>query len=64
MVMLYLVPLFPITKRQKKAGKSKKYCINNLLDNYDDILKRCHLIEKILSSVSFIPNTQISIDHE
>ena len=44
--------------------KVKKYNVENLLDNYDDIVQRCHLIEKVSSSVSFIPNTQITSNGE
>jgi hypothetical protein len=44
--------------------KTKQYHLNNLLDDYDDIIQRCHLIEKVSNSVSFIPNTQITINGE
>ena len=40
------------------------YPIESLLDNYDDIVKRCHLIEKVSNAVSFIPCTQITINGE
>ena len=42
--------------------KIKEYHLKNLLDDYDDIIKRCHLIKEVANSVSFIPNTQITID--
>mgnify|MGYP001225993949 CR=1 FL=1 len=42
--------------------KIKEYHFENLLDEYDDIIKRCHLIKEVSISVSFIPNTQIAID--
>ena len=41
--------------------KIKEYHLKNLLDDYDDIIPRCHLIEKVSNSVLFIPNTQITI---
>jgi hypothetical protein len=41
--------------------KIKKYHLKNLLDDYNDIIKRCHLIKEVSNSVSFIPNTQITI---
>ena len=41
--------------------KIKEYHLKNLLDDYDDIIKRCHLIREVSNSVSFIPNTQITI---
>ena len=41
--------------------KIKEYLLKNLLDDYDDIIKRCHLIKEVSNSVSFIPNTQITI---
>ena len=44
--------------------KVKKYNLGNLLDDYDDIIQRCHLIEKVSNSVSFIPNTQITSNGE
>lgn len=44
--------------------KIKEYHLNNLLDDYDNIIKRCHLIETVSNSFSFIPNTQITIDDE
>ena len=42
--------------------KIKEYHLKNLLDDYDDIVQRCHLIEQVSNSVSFIPNTQITIN--
>ena len=47
-----------------KNIKVKEYQLANLLDDYDDIIQRCHLIEEVSSSVSFIPNTQITINGE
>ena len=44
--------------------KIKEYHFKNLLDDYDDIIKRCHLIKEVSNSVSFIPNTQITINEE
>ena len=44
--------------------KIKEYHCENLLDDYNDIVKRCHLIEKVSNSVSFIPNTQITSNGE
>ncbi len=44
--------------------KIKEYHLKNLLDDYDDIVQRCHLIEQVSNSVSFIPNTQITINGE
>ena len=44
--------------------KIKEYHFKNLLDDYDDIIKRCHLIKEVSKSVSFIPNTQITINEE
>ena len=44
--------------------KTKQYHLNNLLDDYDDIIQRCHLIEKVSNAVSFIPNTQITSNGE
>ena len=44
--------------------KIKRYHFSNLLDDYDDILQRYHLIEKVSNAVSFIPNTQITINGE
>ena len=44
--------------------KIKEYTFKNLLDDYDDIIKRCHLIKEVSNSVSFIPNTQITINEE
>ena len=45
-----------------KKIKVKEYQLANLLDDYNDIIKRCHLIKEVSNSVSFIPNTQIIID--
>ncbi len=44
--------------------KIKEYHLKNLLDDYDDIVQKCHLIEQVSNSVSFIPNTQITINGE
>ena len=44
--------------------KIKEYHLKNLLDDYDDIVQRCHLIEQVSNSVSFIPNTQITSNGE
>ena len=44
--------------------KIKRYHFSNLLDDYDDIIQRCHLIEKVSNAVSFIPCTQITINGE
>ena len=44
--------------------KIKEYPIESLLDNYDDIVKRCRLIEEISNTLSFIPNTQITSNGE
>ena len=44
--------------------KIKEYHLQNLLDDYNDIIKRCHLIKEVSNSVSFIPNTQITINEE
>jgi len=41
--------------------KIKEFDFENLLDDYNDIIKRCHIIEKVSNSVSFIPNTKITI---
>ena len=41
--------------------KIKEYHLQNLLDDYNDIIKRCHLIKEVSNSVSFIPSTQITI---
>jgi len=49
---------------KKIFDKIKEYPIESLLDNYDDIVKRCRLIEEISNTLSFIPNTQITIDGE
>ena len=40
----------------------KEYHICNLLDDYDEILKRCRDIESISASFDFIPRTRIIID--
>ena len=42
--------------------KLKIYSFRNLLDVYDEIIKRCSLIKGVSISVSFIPNTQITIN--
>ena len=42
--------------------KLKIYSFRNLLDDYDEIIKRCSLIKEVSNSVSFIPNTQITIN--
>ena len=42
--------------------KIKEYYLKNLLDDYDDIIRRCHLIKEVSNSVSFIPKTQITIN--
>jgi len=47
-----------------KNIKVKEYQLANLLDRQDDIINRCHLIEKVSNSVSFIPNTQITSNGE
>ena len=47
-----------------KKIKVKEYQLANLLDDYDGIIKRCHLIKEVSNSVSFIPNTQITINEE
>ena len=44
--------------------KDKEYKVENLLDDYNDILKRCHLIEKVSNTVPFIPSTKITINDE
>ena len=44
--------------------KIKEYHFRNLLDDYDGIIRRCHLIKEVSNSVSFIPNTQITINEE
>ena len=41
--------------------KIKEYYLRDLLDDYGEIVQRCELIEKVSNSVSFIPNTQITI---
>ena len=47
-----------------KKIKVKEYQLANLLDDYDNIVQRCHLIEQVSNSVSFIPNTQITSNGE
>ena len=42
--------------------KIKEYDFRNLLDDYDEIIKRCHLIKEVSNSVSFIPKPQITIN--
>ena len=42
--------------------KLKIYSFKNLLDDYNEIIKRCSLIKEVSNSVSFIPNTQITIN--
>ena len=42
--------------------KLKIYSFKNLLDDYKEIIKRCSLIKEVSNSVSFIPNTQITIN--
>ena len=42
--------------------KIKEYQFANLLDDYDDVLKRCNLIIKVSECFSFIPKTQITIN--
>jgi len=44
--------------------KIKEYHCENLLDDYNNIVKRCHLIEKVSNEVSFIPFTRITISGE
>ena len=44
--------------------KTKEFHLKNLYDGYNNIVKRCHLIETVSNSVSFIPNTQITINGE
>ncbi len=44
--------------------KDKEYQVEKLLDDYNDILKRCHLIEKVSNTVPFIPSTKITINDE
>ena len=41
--------------------KLKIYSFKNLLDDYNEIIKRCSLIKEVSNSVSFIPKTQITI---
>ena len=41
--------------------KLKIYSFKNLLDDYNEIIKRCSLIKEVSYSVSFIPKTQIII---
>ena len=43
--------------------KLKKYYIKNLLDKYENIIKRCHLIEKVSKEMDFIPETKLTINH-
>ena len=52
-----LQKILPFTK----TIKVKEYQLANLLDDYNDIIKRCHLIKEVSNSVSFIPKTQITI---
>ena len=47
-----------------KKIKVKEYQLANLLDDYDNIVQRCYLIEQVSNSVSFIPDTQITINGE
>ena len=47
-----------------KNIKVKEYQLANLLDDYDNIVQRCYLIEQVSNSVSFIPDTQITINGE
>ena len=47
--------------RRWRLVKIKEYHLKNLLDDYNEIIKRCHLIKEVSNSVSFIPNTQITI---
>jgi len=42
--------------------KLKKYCIKNLLDKYENIIERCHLIEKVSKEMDFIPETKLTIN--
>ena len=42
--------------------KLKKYYIKNLLDKYENIIKRCHLIEKVSKEMDFIPETKLTIN--
>ena len=44
--------------------KLKIYSFKNLLDDYNEIIKRCSLIKEVSYSVSFIPKTQIIIGDE
>ena len=41
--------------------KTKQYHLANLLDNYEQIIARCTLIEQVSQVVNFIPNTNITI---
>ena len=42
--------------------KRKKYYIKNLLDKYENIMERCHLIERVSKEMDFIPETKLSIN--
>ena len=42
--------------------KVKKYNFRYLLDDYNSIINRCHLIEEVSENFSFIPNTRITIN--
>ena len=42
--------------------KLKKYYIKNLLDKYENIIERCHLIEKVSKEMDFIPETKLTIN--
>ena len=44
--------------------KTKLYNLKNLRDEFNSITQRCNLIEKVSNAVSFIPNTQITINGE
>ena len=44
-----------------KIGKTKQYHLADLLDNYEQIIARCTLIEQVSQAVNFIPNTRIII---
>ena len=41
--------------------KTKQYHLADLLDNYEQIIARCTLIEQVSQAVNFIPNTRIII---
>lgn len=41
--------------------KTKQYHLSDLLDNYEQIIARCTLIEQVSQTVNFIPNTRIII---